>query len=144
MKKIRRKMAGLVVAAAMVCCVNLDIVHAGELMEHAGSDMVSIMYVQNNKCNISLKFRGTKATCFYSVTGRNNTSSISGTLKLYDNTSKRNVASWAVSKKGSSCRGEKTATVKKGHSYTLSFSGKVYGKNSKYGESISSSTSKTN
>jgi len=115
-----------------------------ENLSYVNNDMVSIMYIQNNKCTTYLNFNGKKANCVLLVTGQKDSTSISGTLKLYDNTAKKNVANWSIFKKGFSYNGTKTATVKKGHSYTLSFSGKVYGKRSKTGESISASSSKKN
>ena len=106
--------------------------------------MVSLMSVQSNRSTVRLFFSGNKANCVLTVKGRNGASSISGTLKLYDSTTGKTVQTWPISKTGSAYSGTKTATVKKGHSYKLSFSGKVYGKNAKYGESVSASASKRN
>lgn len=137
MKKLQKKWICLILLGAMLCYMQPNIAQAKE-------SMVSLMYVQNNRCLTDLRFSGTTANCTLTVSGKKDTSSISGTLKLYDITSRKTVSSWSISTTGSVYRGTKTATVKKGHSYKLSFSGKVYEKNSKAGETISSSTRKKN
>ncbi len=137
MKKQQKKWICLLLLAIMLCYVQPNIVQAKE-------NMISLMYIQSNRCLTNLGFSGTTANCSLTVNGKKGTSSISGLLKLYDITSKKTVSSWSISTTGSVYRGTKTATVKKGHSYKLSFSGKVYGKDNKNGESVSSSTRKKN
>lgn len=137
MKKLQKRCLCLVILGAVLCFAQPNLVQAQE-------NMVSLMSVQSNRCTAKLSFNGKSAICQVVVRGRNGTSSISGTLKLYDSTTGKTVQTWPISKTGSAYSGTKTATVKKGHSYKLSFSGKVYGKNAKYGESVSSSTSKRN
>ncbi len=137
MKKLQKKWICLILLAIALCYVQPSIVQAKE-------SMISLMYAQSNRCLTNLGFSGTTANCTLTVSGKKGTSSISGLLKLYDITSKKTVSSWSISTTGSVYRGTKTSTVKKGHSYKLSFSGKVYGKNNKYGESVSSTTRKKN
>lgn len=137
MKKFRQRFLCLVMLGAALCFSQPNLVQAQE-------NMVSIMSVQSNRSTVKLTINGKTASCQLVVKGRNGTSSISGTLKLYDSTAGKTVKTWSISKDGVAYSGTKTATVKKGHSYKLSFSGKVYGKNAKYGEAVSSSTSKRN
>lgn len=137
MKKLQKRCLCLVILGAVLCFAQPNLVQAQE-------NMVSLMSVQSNRSTVRLFFSGNKANCVLTVKGRNGASSISGTLKLYDSTTGKTVQTWPISKTGSAYSGTKTATVKKGHSYKLSFSGKVYGKNAKYGESVSASASKRN
>lgn len=103
----------------------------------------SIMYVKTSSCSTYLTLQGSVATCTTIITGKKGTTSISGTLKLYDVTAKKSVKSWTISKTGSMYSGSKTATIKSGHKYKLSFSGKVYNKNGS-SETVSSSVTKKN
>lgn len=137
MKKLQKKWICLVLLAIMLCYMQPNIAQAKD-------NMSSVMLVQGNRCITVLNFNGTTANCTLTINGKKGTSSISGLLKLYDITSKKTVSSWSISTTGSVYRGTKTATVKKSHSYKLSFSGKVYGRKSKNGESVSSSISKKN
>lgn len=143
---LQRKAVGLLLAGAIMICVQPNLVYAEDNLACAEemqmqTKSVSPMYVQSNRCQMRLDFSGRTAKCQALIRGKRGTTKISGLLKLYDNTAGRQVASWAVSESSSCYSGTKTATVKKGHSYKLSFSGKVYGKNDKTGEAISSSTS---
>ncbi|RKJ67413.1 hypothetical protein [Roseburia sp. 1XD42-69] len=137
MKNFWKRFLCLMMLGAVLCFSQPNLVQAQE-------NMVSIMSVQNNRCMLNLSFNSKTASCQLVVKGRNGTSSISGTLKLYDSTEGKTVKTWSISKSGSVYSGTKTAAVKKGHSYKLSFSGKVYGKNAKYGESVSASASRKN
>ncbi len=148
-KNLQRKVVGLLLTGVMMFCVQPDFAYAEDSVGHVEevemqTENVSPMYVQSNRCQMCLDFSGRTAKCQALIRGKRGTTKISGLLKLYDNTAGRQVASWAVSESSSYYSGTKTATVKKGHSYKLSFSGKVYGKNDKSGESISSSTSGKN
>lgn len=150
-KKLQTKAAGVLLAAVMVCCMQPNLAYAennpeyvGEIQMQKQEESVSPMYVQCSVCRSALSFSGTTASCRISITGKSGTTKISGLIKLYDNTAGAQVDSWTVSTSNSYYCGTKTATVKKGHSYTLSFSGKVYGKNSPSGESVSTSTSAKN
>lgn len=148
-KNLQRKAVGLLLTGVMMFCVQPDFAYAEDSVGYVEevemqTENVSPMYVQSSICRTRLNFSGTKASCKVVIKGINGTTKISGLLKLYDNTAGRQVASWAISESKSYYSGTKTATVKKGHSYKLSFSGKVYGKNDKSGESISSSTSGKN
>ncbi len=137
MKTAQKKWICLMLLGTMLCCVQPNPAQAKE-------DTVSPMYVQSNRCFVTLSFRETNANCTLTVTGKKGSSKISGLLMLYDSTTGKTVKNWTISKNGSVYSGSKTATAKKGHLYKLSFSGKVYGRNSKNGESVSSSTSKKN
>lgn len=144
-RRLLRKAAGVLLAAVMLCCMQPNLVQAEANLEYAEekqTQSIFPMYVQGNRCRVWLNFNGTRANCKTVIKGKSGTTKISGLIKLYDNTAGRQVTSWTVSESGSCYSGTKTATVKKGHSYTLSFSGKVYGKKNKAGESVSSSTSK--
>lgn len=137
MKELQKRVLCMMLLGVVLCFPRPNMVQAGE-------NMVSIMSVQSNRSTVKLTFNRNTAICQLVVKGRNDTSSISGTLKLYDSTTGKTVQTWSISKAGTAYSGTKTATVKKGHSYKLSFSGKVYGKNAKNGESVSSSISKKN
>lgn len=148
-KNLQRKATGVLLAGAMLLCMQPNLAHAQTNPEYAGEiqmqmESISPMYVQGNRCWTYLNFSGTTANCQVVIQGKSGTTKISGLLKLYDNTAGKQVASWTVSESRSYYSGTKTATVKKGHSYKLSFSGKVYGKNSPSGESVSSSVSGKN
>lgn len=144
---LQRKAIGLLLAGTMLLYVQPNQAYAEDSVEYEGEmqmEGISPMYIQSNRCRTYLNFNSRTANCKVVIKGINGTTKISGLLKLYDNTAGRQVASWAVSESKSYYSGTKTATVKKGHSYKLSFSGKVYGRNNKAGESISSSISKKN
>ena len=146
-EKLQKKTAVVLLIGAMLLCVQSNTVHAENILEYTEEmkvESVSPMYVQGNRCQLRLAFSGKTARCHAFIRGKSGTTKISGLLKLYDNTAGRHVASWTVSKSGSCYSVTKSAAVIKGHSYKLSFSGKVYGKNCKSGESISSSISKKN
>ncbi len=143
-KDLQKKAVGVLLAGAMLFCVQPNQAYAEDSVEYVGemqmqTESVSPMYVQSSRCQMRLDFNGRTAKCQVFVRGIDGTTKISGLMKLYDNTAGRQVASWAISESKAYYSGTKTATVKKGHSYKLSFSGKVYGKNNKSGESISSS-----
>lgn len=142
MKKAKKRWIYLILLVGALCFMQTSVVQANSMQGYDGG--ISVMYIQSNRCRVNLRFSGTKANCTLTVTGKKGTTKISGTLKLYDSTSLKTVKSWSISKIGSAYSGTKTATVKKGHRYKLSFSGKVYADDSKYGESVSSSTSKKN
>lgn len=148
-KDLQKKVVGVLLAGAMLFCVQPNLAYAEDSLACAEememqTESVSPMYLQSSICRTRLNLSGTKANCKVVIKGIDGTTKISGLLKLYDNTAGRQVASWAISESKAYYSGTKTATVKKGHSYKLSFSGKVYGKNNKSGESISSSTSGKN
>lgn len=148
-EKLQRKAVGVLLAGAILICVQPNLVHAENHLEYTEemamrTESISPMYIQSGACRTYLYFNGRRANCKVAIQGKRGTTKISGLLKLYDNTAGRQVASWTVSKSGSCYSVTKSASVKKGHSYKLSFSGKVYGKNSKSGEFISSSVSKKN
>lgn len=90
MKKLQKKWICLMLLGMMLCYVHPNTAQAKE-------SMVSLMYVQNNRCLTDLRFSGTTANCTLTVSGKKDTSSISGTLKLYDITSKKTVSSWSIS-----------------------------------------------
>ena len=146
-EKLQKKTAVVLLIGAMLLCVQSNTLHAENILEYTEEMKVeseSPMYIQSCPCRTYLNFKGRTANCKVAIQGKRGTTKISGLLKLYDNTAGRHVASWTVSKSGSCYSVTKSAAVIKGHSYKLSFSGKVYGKNCKSGESISSSISKKN
>lgn len=148
-KRLLGKTAGVLMAVAVMCGMQPSPAQAEDSLGYAEEmemqmESISPMYVQSNRCQVRLGFSGTTANCRIFIRGKSGTTKISGLLKLYDNTAGRQVTSWTVSESSSCYSGTKTATAKKGHSYTLSFSGKVYGKKSPSGESVSSSASKRN
>ena len=63
----------------MVCVILVGVestaVHASE---------VSLYYVNASSCMVRLSYNNNTAKCTVSVTGKSGTSSISGTLELYD------------------------------------------------------------
>ena len=145
-EKLQRNVAVVLLGGAMLLCSQYP-VHAENNLEYTEEmkmESVSPMYIQSCTCRTYLNFKGRTANCKVAIQGKRGTTKISGLLKLYDNTAGRHVASWTVSKSSSCYSVTKSTAVKKGHSYRLSFSGKVYGKNNKSGEFISSSISKKN
>ena len=136
MKKTWKRWICLLLGA-MLCFSQLNLIHAKD-------DVDEPQYEYGNRCLTNLRFSGTTANCTLTVTGKKSVSRISGTLNLYDLTKRKTVKKWKISKKGSVYSGNKKAKVKRKHIYKLSFSGKVYGKNSKLGEPISSFTTKKN
>ncbi|MCI8489151.1 MAG: hypothetical protein HFJ04_02685 [Lachnospiraceae bacterium] len=137
MKKLQKNWIYLILLGTILCFTQ-------PILTQAQNSTISPMYVQSNKCYTYLSFQATAATCRLNVTGKKDTTSISGKLKLYDSTAAKTVKRWNISKTGAVYSVSKTATVKKGHKYKLSFSGQIYRNGSKYGEAISASTIKKN
>lgn len=129
-----KKIIGLMLVFAMLLGFESMAVRASE---------VSLCYVNTSACTVRLSYDNNVAKCTLTVTGKSGTSSISGKLKLYDVTASKTVKTWTISKSGSLYSGSKTTTVTAGHKYRLSFSGKVYDKNS-IAESVSAKVTKTN
>lgn len=100
-------------------------------------------YANSSEATVTLQCAGSTATCMITIKGKTGTSKISGTMKLYDETGKKSVASWAVRNSSSTYVGSKKATIQTGHKYTLSFSGTVYDANAK-GEHLEASITKKN
>lgn len=117
-------------------------IYAARCMTVEASDCMP-MYLNTSKCYVLLSFNNNKATCVLAITGKEDTVSISGKLKLYDVTSRKAVKTWSVSKSGASYSGNKTAVVKSGHVYRLKFTGNVFD-SAGQAESISAKVKKTN
>lgn len=92
---------------------------------------------------LTFEFNQNQANCTVFVNGKAGTAKITGTLKLYDETTNQTVQSWTESRNSRIFQLSKTAAVKSGHRYTLSFSGSVYDADNKE-EKVSISTVKTN
>ena len=107
----------------------------------ARESTVNLDYINTINVTTALSFSNTTACCSVYVKGKQNTSSIRGTLTLYDETSSKNVASWNVSSTSVVCSTSKDVAVTKGHSYKLSFTGTVKN-SSNITEQVSCSTSK--
>lgn len=124
----------------ILCCI-FSICSFNCISCQAKEATVALDYINTVSVTTSLSFDNTTACCSVCVRGKQNTSSIRGTLTLVDETSNRNVASWNVSSTSVVCSTSKNVAVTKGHSYKLSFAGTV--KNtSNITEQVSSSTSK--
>lgn len=134
MNKLKRVMS-LVVCLTMLVVVFQSV--PVQAME------ISPRYVNTSKASVLLEYSSNTASCMVNITGKSGTSKISGILKLYDETDKKNVTSWAIESDSYICTASKKATVKSGHEYTLSFSGTVYNA-SNVGEAISTTTTKKN
>ncbi len=130
----KRGVIKILVVLFMVCMVQSVSIKAADCMP---------MYVSTSTCSVMLTFNSNTAKCSAIVTGRDGTTSISGTLKLYDVTESKTVKKWSVSKLGAFCSASKTATVKSGHTYRLKFTGKVLDRNGN-SESITKKVKKTN
>lgn len=100
-------------------------------------------YEESRNLNIYLQFKKKTAICGLLYNGESGVKKMEGTLKLYDETSKKTLKTWDISASKSYYSTSKTETVKSGHTYTLSFSGKVYDKAGN-SEKISGSTTKEN
>lgn len=90
---------------------------------------VSLYYVNSSSCMVRLSYNNNTAKCTVSVTGKSGTSSISGTLELYDVTDRKSVKKWTISKNGSLYSSSKSKKVTVGHKYRLKFTGNIYDKN---------------
>ena len=66
---------GLMLVFTVLIGVESTAVHASE---------VSLYYVNASSCMVRLSYNNNTAKCTVSVTGKSGTSSISGTLELYD------------------------------------------------------------
>ena len=137
MKKLQKNWICLILLGAVLCFTQ-------PILAQEQNNTISPMYTQNISCSTYLHLNGRTAACTLNIIGRKDTAKISGILKLYDSTAAKTVKSWSIYKKSSSYSVSKTATVKKGHKYKLSFSGQIYRNGSKYGEAISASTIKKN
>lgn len=134
MNRKKRKIAGIVMLVLILCyCQSIS----------AKMTEIAPQYVNTSSCSISMAINGVMANCLLNVKGKDGTTKISGTLKLYDVTDKKSIKRWPISINGTYYSGLKTATVKSGHKYKLSFSGKVYDSKNK-GESISATKTKQN
>lgn len=134
MNRKRRKIAGIVMLVLILCYCQSVSAKIADIMPQ---------YVQTSSCSVSISINGVTANCLLNIQGKDGTTKISGTLKLYDVTDKKSVKSWSISKRGSYYSGLKTASVKSGHKYKLSFSGKVYD-SKENGESVSATKTKQN
>ncbi len=108
-----------------------------------GAANVSPRYTAATRVTTLLQFSNNTAQCGVCVYAKAGTSKITGTIRLYDNTTNMYVGNWNVNKKGAAYIGSNSVAVKSGHQYTLSFTGAVYDTNG-FGERISSSTTKVN
>ena len=100
-------------------------------------------YVQGSRASTTLQIASNTATCIVKVVGKDGTSKITGTIRLYDDTTNTYVGTWNVNITQPVYVESKSASVKSGHQYTLSFVGNVYNANG-VGERIASSTTKVN
>lgn len=135
MKRIKRVMV------IMMCGIYLS--GSNEMMVFANSNMLMPCYESGKTVSAVMVFSDNKASCSVTVIGESDTSKITGTIKLYDETSKKTVKTWSVNCEGAVYSTNKSADVTANHKYTLSFSGKVYDANGN-AESISTSTTKKN
>lgn len=108
-----------------------------------GAAEVSPRYVSTTKVNVSLQISNNTVTCNSYVYAENGTSKITGTIRLYDDTTRAYVASWNVDQAGSYYSSSHTVAVKSGHQYTLSFTGTVFDAGGT-GERVAASTTKNN
>jgi len=115
---LRRSFKALVLVVALCVLTTAGVT--------AQASEINMRYVSTNKVFMELSFENNQASCAVSVFGKSGTEKITGTVKLYDDTSRKTVKSWSVSKEGSIASSSKTVSVTSGHSYTLSFSGYVY------------------
>lgn len=90
-----------------------------------------------------LSFKQNKATCTTNVLGKSGTTHITGEIELYDETKGTMVDTWEVDCEKSVYYGSETASVKSGHTYTLTFTGTVYDSGG-VGETISGTVTKKN
>lgn len=125
---------GLMLVFTVLVGVESTAVHASE---------VSLYYVNASSCMVRLSYNNNTAKCTVSVTGKSGTSSISGTLALYDVTDGKSVKKWTISKNGSLYSSSKSKKVTVGHKYRLKFTGNVYDKNN-VAESVTASVTKKN
>lgn len=115
-----KKIIGVIVMCVMLVGFESTAVHASE---------VSLYYVNASSCMVRLSYNNNTAKCTVSVTGKSGTSSISGTLELYDVTDGKSIKKWTISKTGSLYSSSKSKKVTVGHKYRLKFTGNVYDKN---------------
>lgn len=135
MKKMKKILVGILLATLLLNAYSMTIL----AVEHE----IMPCYEESSNVNVYLQIKKKTAFCGFSYNGESGVSKIEGTLKLYDETSKKTVKTWDISVEKSYYSTSKNVTVKKGHTYTLSFSGKAYDKDGK-SEKISGSTTKEN
>lgn len=133
MKKTGRWMKRFLAISLLVCVLSGISARAAD---------ISPMYLETNNCTVNLSISNNSATCFVYVKGKDGTSSISGKIKLYDVTAGKSVKTWSIYQASSSYQGSKTAAVKSGHKYKLTFTGKVYDSKGK-SESLSMDSEQT-
>ncbi len=137
MQKMRLAAAGHLSCFFILMSGNAQTVLAQPVLE------VSLLSDNISSQKLSLDFSDNQARCTVMIAGKAGTRKITGTLKLYDETEAGTVNIWTASKEGSIYNVMKTAAVKSGHRYRLSFSGSVYDADNKE-EKVSISTVKTN
>ena len=89
----------------------------------------SSLYVNTKSLSVTLSINSSTAECAIGIIGVSDTDSIRGTATLFDETEKRSVSSWTVFSSSSICRNSRKISIKKGHTYKLTFSGTVHKRN---------------
>lgn len=120
MRLPKRKLVLLLTLICMQCVFCKTATFANE---------VSVMSLYTNSLKLSITYTGNTARCTTIVSCRSDIKMIQGVITLKDNITNKNVASWNVKKNGSSYYGVKSASVKAGHEYKLTFTGTVYSTN---------------
>lgn len=108
-----------------------------------GAAEVSPRYIDDTSTSTTLQISANNASCIVKVIAKSGTSKITGTIRLYDDTTRMYVATWDVNQAGTYYISSHSAAVKSGHQYTLSFTGTVYDSKG-VGERIAASVTKNN
>ncbi|MCM1090716.1 MAG: hypothetical protein NC092_04375 [Butyrivibrio sp.] len=131
---MKRFLMAIVCALCLSCGIGVISAQAAEIMP---------LYEETAKVYILLSLKQNKATCTTNVLGKSGTTRITGIVELYDETTGTTVDTWEIDCKKSVYYGSETADVKSKHTYTLTFTGTVYGSDG-VGEPISDSVTKKN
>ena len=134
MNKRKKKVIGFACLLMLLVAMQTCLVSAAE---------VSPRYVNTTKVSVGLQISNNTANCNTSVWAENGVSKITGTIRLYNDTTRMYVATWDVNQAGSYYISSHSAAVKSGYQYTLSFIGTVYDANG-VGERVGASVTKNN
>lgn len=129
------------ICVSMVWAIMCVVLYTNVICAYAAD--ISLLYDNTYTVSVSLEFLGEQALCKAVVVGANDTKKITGTLRLYDNTSGEMVQAWSNYEEDAYYSISRNASVVAGHSYTLTFSGYVYS-NDGNAEKITNTVTKNN
>ena len=81
------------ICVSMVWAIMCVVLYTNVICSYAAD--ISLLYDNTYTVSVSLEFLGEQALCKAVVVGANDTKKITGTLRLYDNTSGEMVQAWS-------------------------------------------------